>query len=109
MIDDAVKQTGRNVPAQDIYWSLIDYDGCPEALAYEIATGVESRRKATVRESAKGLLGQSVAALGAGIGITAWTIEKGGGFVIVAWGLMLYGAVNLYRALASIYTGDIPD
>jgi hypothetical protein len=105
MADIAVTLARRNNSVASVVQSLRN-EGCPAVLAKTIAEHIVGARKVAIRQQAQDLLLTSVPAFVAGIGITYWSMEAlGGGRIIVASGLILYGLVNSVRAMYFWYSG----
>ena len=105
ILEYAIYLTMNNVSQQEIMEELIA-NGCPEIVAAEISKIVESRRKEIVRESARKLMAKAGINLFLGIALSAMFNFAGIG--IIFKGLILYGFINLNRALYYLYTGKVP-
>lgn len=84
--------------------------GCPENIAEMISKECEIYRKQLVRSHAKKPFIKALIWMAIGIVITVATYQSAssGGSYLIAWGPMLFGGINMVKALKYLITGSMP-
>jgi|GEM_PF-3801453 curved DNA-binding protein CbpA len=103
----AAEMTMQNVDIEKIA-SFLESKGCPHNIATEIAHMNEAHRKAIVRKAASRLFLKATISVVAGIALTAFSYNLGTSTYVIFYGLILYGAWNIIKAIYYLLTGRAP-